>query len=84
MKQQTTFRHLLISLGCLSGFLEPLFAQEEQTVPTVKRNDYKNVVKFNVSSQILYDNTFLVGYERVIKQHQTLNISGGYLEFSLA
>jgi hypothetical protein len=84
MKQQLDFRHLLLSLSCLLGFLQPLLAQEEQTAKKAKRDDYKNVVKFNLTSQVIYRNAFLLGYERVIKPHQTLNISGGRVEFPLS
>jgi hypothetical protein len=59
-------------------------AQEEKVVEKVKRNDYKNVAKFNVSSQILYNNALLFGFERVIKPRQSLNISGGYIEFPIS
>jgi hypothetical protein len=71
-------------LAYLLIFFNPAIGQEDQVVPKVKRNDYKNVVKFNLSTQILYENTLLFGYERVIKKHQTLNISGGYLEFPIS
>jgi hypothetical protein len=68
----------------LSTLVNPLFAQEEKAAQKVKRDDYKNVVKFNVSSQVLYNNALLFGYERVINERQSLNISGGYIEFPLS
>ena len=58
-----------------------MMGQEEKTVSNSKRDDYKNVIKFNLSSQIIYKNTFLVGYERILKKNQSLNLSGGYMEF---
>jgi len=61
-----------------------MMGQEEKTVSKAKRDDYKNIIKFNLSSQILYRNTFLLGYERVVKQNQSINISGGYIEFPLS
>jgi len=67
-------------------FLFPyfLFAQEETTAKKAKRSDYKNSIKYNVTSQIVYRNAFLLGYERVLKNNQTLNISGGYMEFPIS
>ena len=72
---------LIISLGLITVFAQ---AQEEKAVEKAKRNDFKNVVKFNVSSQILYNNALLFGFERVIKPHQSINISGGYIEFPIS
>jgi hypothetical protein len=42
---------------------------------------YKNNIKFNVSTLILYDNVYFFSYERTINRHQTLSISGGPMEF---
>ncbi len=69
---------------CLIIFSSHANAQEEKTVEKVKRDDYKNSIKLNVSSQIIYENTFIMGFERVFKNHQALNISGGYVEFPLS
>jgi hypothetical protein len=67
-------------------FLSPTFssAQEEATAKKTKRTDYKNSIKYNVTSQIVYRNAFLLGYERVLKNNQSLNISGGLVEFPLS
>lgn len=43
--------------------------------------DYKNVVKVNLSSQVLYSKAFVLSYERKLKPDQTFSIQGGYLEF---
>jgi len=42
---------------------------------------YKNNLKFNVSTLILYDNVYFFSYERTINRHQTLSISGGPMNF---
>ena len=72
---------LIISFGLITAFAQ---AQEEKAVEKAKRSDFKNVAKFNVSSQILYNNALLFGLERVIKPHQSINISGGYIEFPVS
>ena len=59
-------------------------AQEESAAKKSKRNDFKNSIKINLTSPIIYRNALLFGYERVIKNHQSLNISGGYVEFPLS
>ncbi|HEX5026824.1 MAG TPA: hypothetical protein VFV68_16200, partial [Agriterribacter sp.] len=45
--------------------------------------EFKNTIKLNVTSRILYDKAFMLGYERVINKHQSLNIFGGVQEFPL-
>jgi hypothetical protein len=42
--------------------------------------DFRNIIKLNVSSRILYNNSFMVSYERVIGKHQGLNVFAGYQE----
>lgn len=45
--------------------------------------DFKNSVKFNVSNTLLYDNSYQLSYERIIKENQSINIMAGYQEFPL-
>jgi len=71
-----------IAILSLSPYI--LFAQEETTAKKAKRSDFKNSVKFNLTSPIIYRNAILFGYERVLKNNQSLNISGGYVEFPLS
>ena len=42
---------------------------------------YKNNIKFNVSTLIIYDNVYFFSYERTINRHQTVSISGGPMQF---
>lgn len=42
--------------------------------------NYKNSIKFNITNWILYDNCFMLSYERVVSNHQTFSITGGYVE----
>ena len=59
-------------------------AQEEATAKKSKRSDFKNSLKINLTSPLIYRNALLFGYERVMKNNQSLNISGGYVEFPLS
>lgn len=43
----------------------------------------KNTFRVNVTSWLLYDNSFQASYERVINKKQALNVFGGYNEFPL-
>ena len=45
--------------------------------------DFKNSVKFNVTNTLLYDNSYQISYERMIKENQSLNVFTGYQEFPL-
>jgi Protein of unknown function (DUF3575) len=52
---------------------------------TIKHErNFKNTIKLNVTSNIIYKNALLFGYERVISKNQSLNLSGGYMEFPLS
>jgi hypothetical protein len=43
--------------------------------------EFRNSIKLNITSRLLYNNAFQLSYERVIKKNQTLNVFGGYQEF---
>jgi len=58
------------------------FSAYTQTTDSSKpARDFRNSIKLNVSSRIIYDNSFQLSYERVMKNNRTLNIFAGYLEF---
>ena len=46
-------------------------------------NDFKNSIKFNVTNMLLYDNSYQLSYERIIKENQSINVFFGYQEFPL-
>lgn len=54
-------------------------AQTSDSMPKPARN-FKNSIKLNITSRIIYDNSFQLSYERVIKKNQSINIFGGYNE----
>ena len=71
-------------IACILSFSSRSIAQEEKSVKSAKRTDYKNSIKLNLTSPILYNSAFLFGYERVLKNNQSINISGGYMEFPVS
>jgi len=42
---------------------------------------HRNNIKINLSAWVLYDDVFILSYERSINKHQTLAITGGLLQF---
>lgn len=68
---------IAVIISAITGFS----AYAQTTDSTKPAKEFRNSIKFNVSSRIIYDNSFQLSYERVIKKNQTLNIFAGYLEF---
>jgi hypothetical protein len=85
---QLTWRRIsqIFCILFVTLFLSPTnsWSQEEATAKKSKRSDFKNTIKYNATSQIIYNNAFLLGYERVLKNNQSINISGGYIEFPVS
>lgn len=52
----------------------PLLAAGQQ-----ERSSKKNVVKFVATPNLFYDDAFVLGYERVFKLHQSLNVAAGVI-----
>ena len=61
------------------------YSANAQTSDSLKKSakEYKNSIKLNLSSRVIYKNSYQFIYERVIKKYQTLNIFAGYQEFPL-
>ena len=59
------------------------FGAIAQTGDTLKKaeEEFKNSIKLNISNRFIYENAFQIGYERMIKKNQSLNIFVGYQEF---
>jgi hypothetical protein len=70
----------IIALGifAISGFRANA-QTTDSTNKTVK--EFKNTIKLNVSNRLIYDNALQLGYERLINNHQAINIFVGYNEF---
>jgi hypothetical protein len=58
------------------------FSQIKDSV-TKEKVKYPNIVKFSISSWLLYPNSFHMGYERVLNPNHSIYIFGGYNEFPL-
>src|SRR4051812_30462504 len=69
---------IALSLFALLGF--SAYAQTTDSLPKPAKQ-LKNSIKLNLTSMIIWDNSFQLSYERVIKKNQTLNVFGGYNEF---
>ena len=62
------------------------FAQEIDTTSSSvfkPKRDFKNSVKFNITNTLLYDNSYQLSYERIIKKNQTINVFAGYQQLPL-
>ena len=59
------------------------FRADGQTADSIPKpsKDFRNSIKLNITSRILYKNAFQMSYERLIGKNQSLNIFGGYQEF---
>lgn len=70
-------------LNTFVTFLIFVLLVKTNCVSAQKNNDstyHKNSIKFNITNWILYDNVFMLSYERVVSKHQTFSITGGYVE----
>ena len=81
-------KHPIVSYKRLIGlviFTATVFSAGAQTSDSLHKSSkqLKNTVRVNVTSWLLYDNSFQMSYERVINKKQALNIFGGYNEFPL-
>ena len=69
---------IVLGIFAISGFC----ANAQTTDSSHKTaKEFKNTIKLNVSNRVIYDNALQLGYERVIKKNQSVNIFLGYNEF---
>jgi hypothetical protein len=76
----TQFRLFIFIFPFLLVVSPLIFAQSIDSIPSKKN---KNSIKFNVTNTLLYDNSYQISYERILKQNQSLNVFVGYQEFPL-
>jgi len=69
---------MLMTILVLSGF--SLAAQSTDSIPKPVKK-LNNTIKLNLTSGILYNNSIQIGYERIIKKNQSINVYVGYNEF---
>jgi len=71
----------LVAFTCaLLGF--SVIAQTNDSIPRPSK-DLKNTIKLNLTSKLLYPNSYLFNYERVIRKNQSITLFGGYIELPL-
>jgi Protein of unknown function (DUF3575) len=56
-------------------------AQEKDTLIITQSKDYKNTVKVNVTSWILYHGGVQVNYERILSKKRSFTVFGGIIQF---
>jgi hypothetical protein len=54
-----------------------------QDSSVIREKEFRNIAKVNLTSWIVFNNAYQVGYERQLKNNQSLNIFGGYNEFPI-
>jgi hypothetical protein len=59
-----------------------LYGQSTDSILNPAKN-LKNTIKLNVSSNLIYRNSYVMSFERVVNKHQSISIIGGYQEFPL-
>jgi|SRR5579863_875028 len=55
------------------------FSQETDTA----KKKYSNIIKYSISSYVLYPRSFHMGFEKVISRNKSIYVFGGYNEFPL-
>jgi hypothetical protein len=70
---------------CLSVLISVLYlqaaAQIKDSVKTTQEKEYKNTLKLNITSWILYINGVQLNYERLLSKKRSLTIFGGIIQF---
>jgi hypothetical protein len=59
-----------------------LHAQQD-SARTVHEKQFKNVIKLNITSWILYSNGVQINYERILSKHTSITVFGGPIEFPM-
>ncbi len=60
-------------IACFSA--ATIRAQSQEPQP------FRNAVKINISSSLLYNNPVILSYERIVRPTQSFTVYGGYLQF---
>ena len=70
-------------LFILLGISINALAQVNDTVKVKPAKEYKNTVKINLTSYILYHNGFQLNYERVLSNKRSITVWGGPIQFPM-
>ncbi len=70
--------HLIFCTIFLGLFLNAVIASDSDTDST---SNYKNTIRLNITNPLLFgDRNYILGYERVIKDYQTISVNAGQLD----
>jgi hypothetical protein len=58
-------------------------AQVQDSVKLKQVKDFKNIIKLNLTSWILYSSGLQLNYERLLSKNQSITIFGGYVTFPM-
>ena len=75
---------LLVTVLLFTGFSMEAQSLDSIAAPAVTgkpARHFRNSIKINSTSWVLYDAAFQLVYERTLSKYQTINIFGGYNEF---
>jgi hypothetical protein len=83
MKKYQLSARLILALLLLPVALLVISPTQAQLSKNIYDSTYRhrNNIKLNLSSWTLYNNVFVVSYERSVTKHQTFAVTGGVLEF---
>lgn len=56
---------------------------QQDTTKIVHEKDYKNVIKLNITSWILYTNGVQINYERLLSKNRSITVFGGPIQFPM-
>lgn len=86
-KTNASFLHsYLIKYGVLLVILfisEQSFAQLKDSASIKREKDYKNSIKINLTSWILYSNGIQLNYERILSPKRSVTLFGGIIQFPM-
>ena len=68
-----------ISAICFFAIILPLFSFGQDSLKTTSFIPRKNVIRYNLTPNLLGFSSVIFGYERVVKSHQSFSINAGYL-----
>jgi hypothetical protein len=80
MSKYFLFSITFLTLMCISW---KSFAQVNDSAKIAFKRDYKNSLKINLTSFILYSNGIQLNYERLLSSKTSITIFGGYIEFPM-
>ena len=68
-----------VTMVCILIFCFQLHSYSQDTLKTESFIPYKNVIRYNLTPNILGFSSAIFGYERVVNPHQSFSINAGYL-----